>query len=474
MKLAECAPETWAASLAVVDGELRWTWGELDRETDRVVGLLQQHGVAAGDRVALLADRSALTIAALRGVLRAGAIAVPMEPHGPLLRQVAILEDAAPKVVLVGKRAARRSKAVQRRVTAPFVPLDGASAAGRSAPVAGSDPALILYTSGSTGRPKGVVLAHEAVGCFARWAADTLELTAKDRVAHLSPLTFDLCTLELFAAAEVGAAVVVIPPVATMFPATLAEVLTAQHCSVVYTVPSVWMRLQSAALAPLSKGPLRHIVYAGEPFPPAALSKLMADLPGRVVHNFFGPTETNVCAAHRVLSPPLNAVPIGFPPDYYRISVRPDGELWVSGLGVMQGYWRRPELNAEVFVEEGGHLWLKTGDRVRRDPDGTLHALGRRDTMLKLHGFRVQPEEGEQALSAHPGIHAARVGLDAEGVLMAEVEVASGDVPADLSRHLARRLPRHMVPARVDVVDALPRTPRGKLDRAKPLEAAVR
>ncbi len=470
MRLAERAPKAWGDRLAVVDGERRWTWSALERETDRVVGFLQQHGVVAGDRVALLADRSAHTIAALRGILRARAIAVPMEPQGPLLRQVSIIEDAEPKVVLVGKRAARRSKAMQHRVSVPLLPLDGASAPGTAAAVDGADPALILYTSGSTGRPKGVVLSHEAVGCFARWAADALGLTTEDRVAHLSPLTFDLCTLELFAAGEVGAAVVVIPPGATMFPSTLVELLNTQRCSVVYTVPSVWMRLQSAKLAPLADGPLRHIVYAGEPFPPAALSKLMADLPGRPVHNFFGPTETNVCAAHRMDRPPQDAAPIGIPPDYYRISVQADGELWVSGAGVMRGYWRRPKLNAEVFVERGGHRWLKTGDRVRRDSDGILHALGRRDTMLKHRGFRVQPEEVEQALAAHAGIQAARVGLDSVGVLVAEVELAlegaSAKLPTDLSRHLRQRLPRHMVPVRVTVVDVLPRTSRGKVDRA--------
>jgi len=469
VSLGAPAPASWADRVAVIDGDKTCTWGELDREAARVVGVLRAAGVGSGDRVALMAGRSLATIAGLRGILQAGAVAVPMEPHGALLRQVAILQDADVKAVLVGRKAARRSRAVAKRVPVPFLSLDAESALAAAVPRTDADPALILYTSGSTGRPKGVVLSHTAVRHFARWAAATLGLSDDDRVAHLSPLTFDLCTLELFATAEVGATTVVVPSGATMFPATLVQVLVDGACTVIYTVPSVWTRLLEAELAPLAEGPLRHIVYAGEPFPPAALSRLMRALPGRPVHNFFGPTETNVCAAHRLERPPEDAVPIGRPPPYYDIEVRPDGELWVSGPGLMLGYRGRPELNARAFTHHDGKLWLKTGDRVRRDPDGTLHALGRLDSMLKHKGFRVQPEEVEGALTDHEAVSAARVGLDADKRLVADVVVDGGQLPADLRRHLSHRLPAHMIPE-LRVVENLPRTARGKVDRSVPFK----
>jgi len=318
-----------------------------------------------------------------------------------------------------------------------------------------------------------VVLSADAVHAFASWAVDTLDFESTDRVAHLSPLSFDLSTLELFGPPLVGAATEVILPVATMFPSALATALI--PCSIVYTVPSVWQRLLSVDLAALAHGPLRQLVYAGEPFAPAPLAQLMAALPGRPVHNFFGPTETNVCCAHRITTPPTAPVPIGTAASNALLSIKPEagdpsvGELLVCGPSVMSEYWNRPEQTTDRF-EHGpdGHRWLRTGDRVRRDSSGLFHALGRRDTMLKHRGFRIQPEEIEATLVQHDAVFEARVGLSSSGELTAEVALFSDLSTRELTRQVAHQLPPYMVPTQVVRVGSLPRTTRGKLDRIAP------
>ena len=458
---------------ALFAGPKTWTWSSLDAEVCGLQGVLHAHGVQPGDRVGVLSDRSAAAIIGIHAVLAAGAAVVPLDPSHPPARVVQIIEDAQLSAILAGSRTTRKHARTLRETTAPVVPLDS-----RGPPVEpvvappGAD-ALILYTSGSTGRPKGVVLSGRAVDAFVRWAAGALDLSPFDRVAHLSPLSFDLCTLELFAPPLVGAATDVVAAGSTMFPASLARALAA--CTVVYTVPSVWCRLLEADLGALAEGPLRAVVYAGEPFAPAPLGRLMRALPGRPVHNFFGPTETNVCCAHRITRPPTGPVPIGHAASGARLHIEPEGsdlqqgELWIAGPSVMTGYHRQPARTRAAFTTSpDGTRWLRTGDRVRRDPTGRLHALGRRDTMLKHRGFRVQPEEVEAALVAFEGVSEARVSVDDTGGLRAEV-VSDADCSArDLRRAVARRLPPYMVPTAFHRVAALPRTDRGKLDRAAP------
>jgi len=449
--------------LALEDRDSRLTWSDLNREVGGLHGALAQAGVQPNTRVGLLADRSAPTTIGVHAILSAGAAVVPLDPSHPPARLTQVIEDAQLSAILVDKRTARRHARTLRDVDFPVVQLTQRAPAVPPAPVAPDAPALILYTSGSTGRPKGVVLSGRAVHAFVAWAVPTLELGPTDRIAHLSPLSFDLCTLELFAPGLVGAATVVIPAGATMFPATLATALST--CTVIYTVPSVWQRLLSTPLSALTV--LRCIVYAGEPFAPAALAQLMAALPDRPVHNFFGPTETNVCCAHRLDTPPSGPVPIGTAASSARLYIHPDTEeLWVSGPSVMSGYWNRP---TPTLVDRPDGRWLRTGDRVRRSDDGLLHALGRLDTMLKHKGFRVQPEEVEGVLLAHPDVTAARVSVDGPELL---AEVVSTKPDRDLARHVARALPPYMVPTRFQRVSALPTTARGKLDRRAPASPA--
>ncbi len=426
---------------------------------------LRAMGVGPGHRVALVADRSLEAIVAVYGVLRAGGTLVPVEPGLPPARLAQVLADASPSVIL--HTGARRVLAALRQsdCTVPLVHVVGEGeedAAGLE--IAQMDPGadgLMLYTSGSTGGPKAVRLSVRAVHAFVNWSAKRVLLTQEDVVAHLSPLSFDLFTFEIFAPAVVGATIQVVPPAATQAPASLVDALAG--CSLVYTVPAVWMRLLAGDLAPLRHGPLRRIVYAGEAFPVPALVALMAAIPNRTVENWFGPTETNVCCAYVFDAPPVEAVPIGFAASEAQLWIQPDGELWVAGPTVMNGYWGRPELDAQAFAEARGTRWLRTGDYVRVDEHGRMFALGRRDSQLKHRGFRIQPEEIEAALEQEEGV-ADCVVFKKDDQLVGYVVSVFGVVLDEkgLRRRVGQRLPAWMVPDVLTVVDDLPRSARGK------------
>ncbi len=462
------APSLVDGGLALGGEALR---GAVMDVAERLVGA----GVRPGDAVGLLSGRSGGAVVALHGILAAGACVVPLDPFEAPHRLATIIEDARLQVILTGTMPPARKRALAGAAAElpPMLPLDGGSGPKSAAPaVRPDDLALVLYTSGSTGKPKGVELTHRAVAAFATWAAEALDLQLHDRVAHLSPLGFDLCTFELFAAAHVGAATWVAGPALTMAPTALATALDEAEVTVLYTVPSVWQRLAGALPEHGGLPALRWLLTAGEAFPPAALARLMGQLPQVQVANLFGPTETNVCCWHRVERPPEGPIPIGQPASGATLRIvseddKSPGELWVRGPSIMRGYRGRPEENRQVFVDDAEGRWLRTGDRVWRDASGVLHFAGRLDTQIKRSGFRIQPEEVEAACGAIPGVAAARIVWTGEH-LIAELERDPSEPETDdraAWRVLRRWLSTAMLPDRLEWVSELPRSARGKLTR---------
>ena len=503
---------------AVADGDLFLSYAELDALSSRVARALLAQGVAPGDRVGILARKSAPSVVALFGVLKAGACYVPLDPKSPAARLAAIMTDSGIAVVLADQATARQATELSGSVPALRAVVVAGPHRGGEAPVspdpvspgpavvpwaavlaepAGALPgdrsietdlAYILYTSGSTGTPKGVMISHRASLTFVDWSAACAGLGEEDRVCSPAPLHFDLSVFDIFASCKAAACLIVAPENMTVFPARLAAWMDRERVSVWYSVPSVLTMLASYGnLRGAGLSRLRTVIFAGEVFPATHLSRLMAELPGPRYLNWYGPTETNVCTWYEV--PPgaaLSApVPIGkacantdafaVTADGERVA-KPgqEGELHVRGPGLMSGYWGDADKTAGVlagnpFQAAYHELAYRTGDLVTLDEAGDFVFLGRRDGMVKTRGYRVELGEVETALYAHPAVREAAV-LPVPDELLgnrlrAVISADEGLTREEVLDYCRRRLPGYMVPDVVEFREALPRTSTGKVDR---------
>ncbi|MGC5033782.1 non-ribosomal peptide synthetase [Micromonospora sp. DT229] len=472
-------------AVAVVAGDEQVTYGDLEAAANRLARLLRGHGAGPGERVALCLPRGADYVTAVLATLKAGAAFVPLDPAHPPERILALIADAAPRVVvthaaLTAGFPSRTTDSVQ------VVELDRAAdlLAGHppTAPAPAADPsdlAYVLYTSGSTGTPKGVLIEHRSVVNFIGSAQRLFELTPADRVLGYASYTFDVSVFEMFAALLTGARLHIALEAERLDVERLQSVLEDGGITVIDLPPTVMALLDPARL-----DRLRISFVGGEAFPAGLVNAW------NKVSRFFngyGPTECTVtmtvqeCEGSWEGSPP-----IGLPMDNHvahvldqHLALVPHGvpgELVIGGAGLARGYLNAPELTGEKFVPDpfgtapGGRLY-RTGDLVRRRRDGAIVFLGRVDRQIKIRGVRIEPGEIEAVLAAVPGVRQGYVEAwaDQRGQrhLVAYVG-APGEPPPTaevLRAHLAERLPAMLVPQYLVVLPALPLTSSGKVDR---------
>ena len=512
---------------AAVCGKAELTYGELDLASNALARDLLGAGVTPGDRVGLYLAKGVCSLAALYGVLKTGAAYVPLDPTGPLARSLHIMEACGMEVLLVGLPQLRKlavsgqdlgSVGIRRVVvlnekevppeampSLPGVPLEllslpGAVASGveRSPAPAGltgtgQDTAYILFTSGSTGTPKGVTISHHASLFFVKWAAAYVGLESTDRCSNHAPLFFDLSIFDVYSTMLAGATVVIVPPAYSAFPRSLANYVEQQQISVWYSVPSTLMDLeQTGELGTRDFSSLRTIIFAGEVYPMGHLRQLMEMLPGCEYYNLYGPTETNVCTAYKLPGVPAaeaREIPIGqvceglwgalLGEDGQPMETPGEGELIISGPAVMQGYWDMPQETAQVMLQLEERACYRTGDLVREDEDGQLYFVGRKDSMVKISGYRVELGEVEAALDSMPQVlEGCAVASTVAGKTHMEVFAvpAPGHEldPAAVTEGLLTRLPKYMMPQRITVQGRLPRTATGKVNRKALVDLASR
>jgi amino acid adenylation domain-containing protein len=485
------------------------TYGELDAASNGIARALLSAGVEPGDRVAILLPKCVEMLAAVYGVLKAGAAYVPLDPLAPPARAGMVASDCTvAAVVTLPSRAASLLEAMPEHrprvvllvddgsappeVDSPIVRYEEATADPSTSdpmvPVIEDDLAYILYTSGSTGVPKGVMLTHRNALSFVEWCAYRIGVSAEDRISNHAPLHFDLSVLDLYLAALGRATVVLVPSEEAFFGSSLARFIKEERISVWYSVPSALMLLTRSDPGPGQFPSLRAVVFAGEVYPTKHLRELRRLVPDAALWNLYGPTETNVITYFRVDELPDDdrTIPIGRGCENVHVfalredgglaGVGEEGELYGRGPTVMQGYWNRPEKTSEMLVPNPlpgalpGFVY-RTGDLVRLRADGDYDFLGRRDHQIKSRGYRIELGEVESALNAHPGLAqvvALAVPHEEWGkAIVACVVPRDGAIVSetDIKRHVARRLPRYMVPARVEVLGDLPRTSTGKVDR---------
>ncbi|HUA36690.1 MAG TPA: amino acid adenylation domain-containing protein [Candidatus Binataceae bacterium] len=507
--LLEEAAERYAERPALVMENRRLTYGELDALSSRIGHSLLRGGIRSGDRVALWFDRSLEGLAALWGVAKAGAAYVPIDPTAPPARMATISRNCEISALFTtSDRIAQIQAAFEERTpmratwlldsnvpeTASSVPLVSWSEIANesaTAPRIEIKPealASVYYTSGSTGEPKGVMTSHRSLADQARWTPGVFGIDADDRIAGYTPLQSVMSTLDIFASVAAGAATYLVPRRIGSFPAALARSFAEQRLTIWYLVPSALvMMVRRGNFAALDFSALRLVAFGGETLPLARMRELMELLPQVRFIQVYGRTEAKVRSYHEIKRPPeerdlrtIGLVPAdcGLHPldeELKPVAHNEVGELWITGPGLMSGYWGLPELTAELMptIEIKGEMVRasRTGDLVRRLSDGTFELVGRADQQVKIRGYRVEIAEVERALNQHPGVARAIVVVDEDALtghrLRAVVErneCASIDERV-LSEHCFMTLPRYMVPERFEFRAALPISSNGKVDR---------
>jgi amino acid adenylation domain-containing protein len=465
-------------SAAVLWGGERLTYGDLLARSHRLAHRLRCLGVGPEVRVGVALERTPDLLVALLGVLAAGGAYVPLDPSYPQERLAFLLTDSLAPVLITESGVLDRLPSFD----GTLLLLDRESFAEESetAPESGSTPgnlAYLIYTSGSTGRPKGVAIEHRSAAALLDWSAGVFPPEDLAGVLASTSVTFDLSVFELFLPLSRGGTVVLAENALA-----LPELSAAGEVCLVNTVPSA-----AAALARSGGLPpgVRTINLAGEPLKRALVDQLYA-IPGvERVFNLYGPSEDTTYSTF-VLVPrgggePTIGVPVANTRAYVLdaglrlLPLGVPGELFLAGEGLARGYLHRPDLTAERFVPDPfrgpGERLYRTGDRVRRRPDGELEFLGRLDHQVKIRGFRIEPGEIEAALLALPGVRDAVVLAredfpgDKQPGETRLVAYLAPEVPADLRDLLRERLPGHMIPAAFVGLAALPLTPNGKVDR---------
>ncbi|MET9359921.1 amino acid adenylation domain-containing protein [Streptomyces sp. NPDC006632] len=487
-----------ADAIAVVDGERRLTYGQLDALADRVADWLLSAGVRPGEPVALCMRRSPGLFAAMLGVLKSGACYVPLDAGDPEERLRYVVEQAGIGVFVTD--GSRQLPSVAREtlvVDEQWCAADPSDAGGERGEADGeraerpaADPsaaAYVIYTSGSTGRPKGVAMSHRSLVNMLTWHDRTRPGSCGSRTAQFCAVSFDFSFHEIFSTLCFGGTLVLADEDVRRDSFALVDFLAAQRVERLFVPVTALTQLAEAALTNTAPLALAEVITTGERL---VITPAMADLfrrTGALLHNHFGATEFQDATTRTLEGDPAQwptTVPAGLPIDNVRVYVLDaelrqvpagtEGELCVAGAGVAGGYLGRPDLTAERFVDDpfGEGLLYRTGDLARAADDGGIEHLGRMDDQVKIRGMRIEPGEIEAVLAAHPDVREAVVLAHEVGGhkrlvahLVAREGVARDQLPKRLHTHLSDRLPRHMVPEAYLVRDAMPLTSSGKTDR---------
>jgi amino acid adenylation domain-containing protein/thioester reductase-like protein/non-ribosomal peptide synthase protein (TIGR01720 family) len=490
---AQVARTPGAVALTCVGRSM--TYRELDEAADRLAHLLAGHGARPGESVALLLPRSAEAITAIVAVLKTGAAYVPIDPSVPEARVGFVLADAAPIVAITTPDQADRLaghdlvvidvSAIEAidAIDAPVVETQPGTAL--PAPAA-DDIAYLIYTSGTTGAPKGVAISHHNVTQLLAASEAGLPMPAAAAWSQCHSLAFDVSVGEIFGALFHGGRLVVVPESVSALPGDFEDLLVAEQVSASTQTPSAMGKLSPQRLDSVA------VLVGGEALTAEAVDRWA---PGRAFVNAYGPTEATVRVA---VTAPLAAgsgvPPIGSPVSAAGLFVLDGwlrqvpagmvGELYIAGAGVGYGYWRRAGLTGSRFVAcpfggagAPGLRMYRSGDLVRWGADGQLRYVGRADEQVKIRGYRIELGEVRAALSGLAGVeHAAVIAREDRpgdkrlvGYVAGGVGLTGALDPVEIRTQLAERLPAHMVPVAVVVLETLPLTRNGKLDtRALP------
>jgi amino acid adenylation domain-containing protein/FkbH-like protein/non-ribosomal peptide synthase protein (TIGR01720 family) len=467
-----------AKRTALVVGERRFSYGDLEQGSLAIACKIRAAGAGRQELVAVAGERTEVFIFALLGVMRAGCVYVPLDLKHPDKRLKMVLEDGGLRyAIAIGAEAEQRLSGLGLNLIdvdrTGVEPLDW-----KQEHLADDDLAYVIFTSGSTGRPKGVEITHGSFATMITSKVAVCGVRSDDRCSWWASCAFDASLAEIFLALTSGATLVIAEETERSDPTAFLTWLKKRQVTVLILPPAFLRILQRTSLAPV-----RILLTAGEA---ADKSDLLHYAKSMDTFNAYGPTETSVCATMQRVAPDANyerVIPIGCPLDgaavyvldegMRRVPLGVPGELFIGGRIVGRGYRGRPTMTAERFLsdpfsERSGARMYRTGDLVRWRDDGTLEFIGREDGQVKIRGFRIELGEVESAVRQVPGVRAAAVlAVDRLGATSLVAYVVMDNVTIDQVRsELAQRLPDYMRPAAYVCLDSLPQTPNGKLDKS--------
>ena len=495
------------------------SYSDLDGLTNQLARALKIAGVNRGDRVGIYVHKSLASIISVFGIMKAGGVYVPLDANAPVKRLTFITQNCGIKVLLTSTELLMATAKIissgapidtvimtddqseqlaNSGIPIRLMTLSEVLAQERGTLPAGdtieTDLAYILYTSGSTGEPKGVMISHRTIFTFINWCYEKFGMTQDDRVTSHAPLHFDLSTFDIYVTIKAGGTVVLLPEKLSIFPVGLADLLQNERITVTYLVPSILsLMVNYGKLDAHDFSDLRTLLFAGEIFPIKYLRQLVEAIPHVDYFNLYGPTETNVCTYYKVLPQDISPnrvepVPIGSScenmevfavNDEGELVTEPDqeGELWVRGSCLAQGYWGDSQKTAKNFVPNPfephfQELAYRTGDIVKlaEDRKNWIY-IGRRDHMIKSRGYRIELGEIESVLYNHRSVKEAAVVAVPDDLIGNRIKafvVPLNDYQLtgkEIELFCIQHLPRYMVPEVIEIRRELAKTSSGKINR---------
>ncbi|MDR5829790.1 amino acid adenylation domain-containing protein [Caballeronia sp. LP006] len=479
---------------AIVDADKRYNFRELEVHAKAFAAAIRARTDAIRHPIAVFLPKCAETIFADLGIVYTGNCYANLDIKLPAIRLKAILDNLDAPLIVTNAALASSLNAVgidDKRILL----IDDVGHTDHASSnveldwcldnIIDTDPLCIIHTSGSTGVPKGVALNHRATIDFMDWAFERLALDGSETIGSLSPLYFDIYSLELFLCLAKGATISLIPEQIAAFPASLLQHLIDQNISFIFWVPTIMVNIANQALLErLPPVALKKILFAGEIFPTRPLNIWRKHLPQAMFVNLYGPIEATVDCTYFIVERDFGddeKLPIGFPCRNSDVLILTDegraarigehGELCVRGSSLALGYWNNPRKTADAFTMNPlqphyPDRLYRTGDTVYRNERGEIMFVGRRDYQIKHLGYRIELGEIEHAALQIEGIAQACVVYDSAKKQIALYFESDENVSAAAIRTaLGARLPKYMLPTAFVRIDSMPRNPNGKIDR---------